>query len=449
MTQLSYDITSPESILEFARGLSGKSLAQATDLTGVVQNLSNKGDLGSMVERYYFHHVPPNTHAPDFAEAGVELKTTGVVKTKQNEYRAKERLVLTMINYVTLANEDWTANSLMEKCRLMLLLFYFYQKDVAVYDRKFVFKPLLWSFPEADLRVIENDWKTIQTTVRDGRAHELSEGDTFYLGACRKGSGGTKEALRKQPFSPIGAKSRAFSLKPNYINTILTGHAHEASIITTREESELGIEEITKRKFAPFVGQPIEAIAHSFALEIPGKNNKGFFYALTLKMLGSKKQIPPEFEKANITMKTIRLEKNGKPKESMSFPVFNYMDIIHEEWEESRFSQVLEQKFLFVVFQYDDEGTLRFKKIVFWNMPYIDREEARRVWELTKQQVIDGHSETLPGSKDSHVAHVRPHARDSRDTIPTPDGRMLVKKCFWLNNTYVASQIRSSTSAVR
>ena len=444
MTQLSYDITSPESILEFARGLSGKSLAQAADLTGVVQNLSNKGDLGSMVERYYFHHVPPNTHAPDFAEAGVELKTTGVVKTKQNEYRAKERLVLTMINYVTLVDENWTANSLMEKCRMMLLLFYFYQKDVAVYDRKFVFKPLLWSFPEADLSVIENDWKIIQATIRDGRAHELSEGDTFYLGACRKGAGGIKEALRKQPFSPIGAKSRAFSLKPNYINTILSDHAHEATIITNQEEAELGIEEITKRKFAPFVGQSINEIALSFDLQIPGKNSKGFFYALTLKMLGSKKQIPPEFEKANITMKTIRLEKNGKPKESMSFPAFSYMNIIHEGWEESRFSQVLEQKFLFVVFQYDNEGTLRFKKIVFWNMPYIDREEARRVWELTRQQVIDGHPETLPGSKDSHVAHVRPHARDSRDTIPTPDGRMLVKKCFWLNSGYIAESIASS-----
>src|ERR1035437_9198759 len=161
MTQLSYDISSPDSILDFARLLYGKSLAEATDLTEVVDDLSNKGRLGSMVEKYYFHHVPPNTHEPDFADAGVELKTTGVVKTRQNTYRAKERLVLTMINYMTLVDEDWSTNSLMKKCDMMLLLFYFYQKDVVAYDRKFVIEPFLWSFPEADLKIIENDWKLI------------------------------------------------------------------------------------------------------------------------------------------------------------------------------------------------------------------------------------------------------------------------------------------------
>jgi len=442
MSQLPYDITSPSSILNYAKGLSGKTLAEVVDLSGVIENLSHKGDLGNMVEKYYFQYLPNSTHGPDFAEAGVELKTTGVKKSSKNIYEAKERLVLSMINYVTLVDEDWSTNSLMQKCRLMLLLFYYYQKDVAVYNRRFVFNPLLWEFPEVDLKVIEADWKLIQSKIKDGRAHELSEGDTFYLGACRKGAGGAKESLRKQPFSDLGAKARAFSLKPSYVNTILSGYAQEAEIISTISEAKTGIEEITLAKFKPFIGMTVESIADILKFDMSGKVDKSVHQRLALKILGSKKKNPPEFEKAGIKMKTIRLETNNKPKESMSFPAFKYMDIVNEEWDESNFSEALERKFLFIVFQYDNNDILRFKKAMFWNMPYEDREEARKVWEFTKKQIIDGNADKLPGMKDSYVAHVRPHGRNADDTIPTPDGKLLVRKCFWLNNNYIAKQLK-------
>jgi len=120
------------------------------------------------------------------------------------------------------------------------------------------------------------------------------------------------------------------------------------------------------------------------------------------------------------------------------------MDIVNEEWDKSNFSEALERKFLFIVFQYDNNDVLRFKKAMFWNMPYEDREEARRVWEFTKKQIIDGNADKLPGMKDSYVAHVRPHGQNSKDTTPTPDGRMLVKKCFWLNRNYIAEKINEN-----
>jgi hypothetical protein len=46
----------------------------------------------------------------------------------------------------------------------------------------------------------------------------LSEGDTFYLGACTKSS--NNKVTREQP-GLIRAKPRAFSLKPTYINYLL------------------------------------------------------------------------------------------------------------------------------------------------------------------------------------------------------------------------------------
>ena len=442
MTQMPYDLTSPESILDYARGLSGKTLAEVVDLDGMLENIKNKGDLGNMVERYYFRHIPPNNHEPDFAEAKVELKTTGVKKNKNGDFQAKERLVLTMMNYMTLVDENWSKSSLMYKCRLMLLMFYFYQKDIPVYDRRFVYEPLLWTFPKTDLSVIESDWKIIQQKIMNGKAHELSEGDTFYLGACRKGSGGIKEALRKQPFSPIGAKARAFSLKPSYINTILNSHATESEILNDEKAIHEGLEYATYKKFDSYLGMSEQQLSTHFNMFKKGKNDKGFYRNLTMRILGEEKRTIPEFEKAGIELKTIRLKQNGIPKEDMSFPIFRYLEIVKEEWEESGFFNKIEQRFFFVVFKYDEKDVLRLYKVMYWNMPYEDREEARKVWEKTKSQIATGMAEFLPKMSESRVAHVRPHGKNKADTIPTPHGKMLVKKCFWLNRKYIAEQIK-------
>ena len=73
-----YDKTSAKSIFEYALKLFGKSLDEALNLEQNHPNLSeiantrNRGDLGSLIERYFFKHVPPNDHNPDFSEAGVE-----------------------------------------------------------------------------------------------------------------------------------------------------------------------------------------------------------------------------------------------------------------------------------------------------------------------------------------------------------------------------------------
>jgi len=441
MSQLPYDITSPVSILEYARRLSGKTLAEAVDLNDVKENLQNKGDLGSMVERYYFQHTPPNNHDPDFAEAGVELKTTGVKKDSSGQFKAKERLVLSMINYMSLVHERWEENSLMEKCQLMLLLFYLFEKGVPVYDRRFVFDPLLWEFPASDMKIIERDWRTIKNTIRNGKAHELSEGDTFYLGACRKGPGGSNEPLRKQPYSEIGAKARAFSLKPSYMNTILNGYARKSELFSGTYDIESGIEVITSRKFAAYLNMPVDEIGLRFGLIKNGANDKAYFRNLTLRIIGTKGRFIPEFEKAGIELKTIRLRNDGIPKEDMSFPSFSYMDIVNEDWEDSSLFKKLEQKFFFVIFKYDVDEILRLHDVKYWNMPYIDREEAQKVWELTKYRIANGEAENLPKMTENRVAHVRPHARNRNDVIPTPQGKMLVKKCFWLNRGYIAEQV--------
>lgn len=445
MTQRPYDVTSPASIRDHAKKLIGKSLEEVVGKYDL-DDASNKGKLGTLVEEHHYEYRPDNnSHGPDFAEAGVELKVTGVVPKSGGgvPFKAKERLVLMMIHYYGLADEVWEQSGFLKKCRLMLILFYLYEKGIPATQRKFVMSPVLWEFSDADLEIIKKDWMTIQQKILDGLAHELSEGDTFYLAACRKGSGGPNEALKRQPFSEIGAKARAFSLKPSYVNTIIDSTWRDEELIRSDDEAEEGIEVVALKKFAGLEGQTEQEIAARYDYPIPTPRPKGYLAGLSLRILGTKKKWLPEFVKAGVQVKTIRLNSNGTPEEAMSFPGFNFIETANQAWEDSVFYEKINQKFFFVVFQYDNNGVLRFKKCLFWNMPYVDRQEAERVWQRTVDVINAGGNlkDRLPRSSESPVAHVRPKGRNNLDILPLPDGGSFPKQCFWLNAQYIKKQV--------
>jgi len=434
-----YDKTSVESILKFAQLLTGKTLNEVVTLPNSVANSSNKGNLGGLVEAHFFE-LPPSTRGIDFPEAALELKTTGVLKKSDGSVRAKERLVLTMINYLKLVEEEWEDSVFFLKCKLMLILFYLYEKGIPAFDQRFILDPLLYKMSEHDEAVIRRDWEFIRDKVRQGKAHELSEGDTYYLGACRKGAGGSDEVLKQQPFSGVGAKARAFSFKPSYVNTLISDLAQESGSIGVKDS--VTFEQATEKKFNAYLNHSISEISDLLNHHKSSKYQKGFNRELALRILSGSGKVVLELEKAGIELKTIRLKKNGMPKEAMSFPGFKYLEIVNQDWEESSFFEKLESRFLFIVFRDDEMGVERLSRVFYWNMPYEDRVEAQRVWEETKFRVAHD-ARDLPKGSDSNVAHVRPNARNSNDTIPTPQGTMLVRKCFWLNREYVHSILES------
>ena len=200
----------------------------------------------------------------------------------------------------------------------------------------------------------------------------------------------------------------------------------------------LTFENATQLRFKPFIGQTVEEISKQ--LGYYKKNSKSFLKELANRILAKDGQTVLELDKAGIEMKTIRLMKTGKPRESMSFPGFKYLEIVNEDWEDSSFFKKLEHKFLLVIFREDENGADRLIKVAYWNMPYEDRMEAKRVWEDTKKRVCIDASD-LAKTSESNVAHVRPKGRNGQDKLLTPQGDMHVKKCFWLNSGYIASVV--------
>ena len=457
--ELPYNPNDKQSIVSFAKKLKNKSLREVCDKKIIDHTYSGKGNFGQVLEKFYFLYEPNSDAEPDFAIAGLELKSSPLKRLQNTDYRSKERLVLNIINYLEVVNQEFETSSFWKKNANLLLVFYLYHTGVDILD--FVIKLVNeWNFPLTDFEIIKKDWEIIKRKISQGKAHELSEGDTFYLGACTKGV--NANSTRKQPFSEIPAKQRAFSFKQGYVNHIIATIADESTenygklIPSLAVAKKQTIEEIVISKFKPYYDKSVYQIVDSIGIKLNSKA-KNFYANLTKTILGIElhKEIE-EFEKAEIIVKTVRLKANNMPKEDISFPTFKYEDIAKEEWDESDFKEILEHKFLFVFFQFED-NQLILRKVAFWNMPYLDILEAERVWLKTKEIVIHGEIvkevkngirfTNFPNKTFSSVSHVRPHARDSKDAYPLPTIDKVTKldkytkHCFWLNNSYVREKI--------
>lgn len=264
MIELPYDKTSAESIWLYSKGLLGQTLRQCANSDNI-EAVKGKGSLGEMVEKLYFYLENNNRPEPDFVEAGLELKCTPLKKGAKDQLLVKERLVCGMIDYIEEAGKDFEHSHFYVKCRLMLLLFYLHVAQVNQLDLEFLYS-VLWKLPEKDLLIMRHDYEVIHDKIVNGLAHTLSEGDTMYLAACRKGAKGT--ATTQQYNSTIPAPTRAFSLKTAYMRTILeyVQNSRQNAICNfeirekeeTVSEAELSthsFDEIILSRFQPYLGK--------------------------------------------------------------------------------------------------------------------------------------------------------------------------------------------------
>ena len=216
--KLAYNPKDKKSVLDYAKQLKGKTLREVCNSDILKHKYSGKGNFGQVLEKFYFGYEPNSKAEADFFEAGMELKSTPLKRLKNGEYRSKERLVLNIINYLEVVNQQFETSDFWKKNATLLLIFYLHQANYDLLD--YVIKLVdAWNYPTTDLEIIKKDWRLIKQKIEDGKAHELSEGDTFYLGACTKGANAS--STRNQPFSNVPAKQRAYSLKQGYVNHII------------------------------------------------------------------------------------------------------------------------------------------------------------------------------------------------------------------------------------
>ncbi|MFR4999000.1 MAG: Sau3AI family type II restriction endonuclease [Slackia sp.] len=462
---LPYDPSDKESIVRYANLLVGKTLRQIGDPNLTCSEKGNKGRLGQALEFNYFKYEPNSDQEPDFPESGLELKTNPIKRLQDGRISAKERLVITIIDYCSLVNETWETSTVRKKLDDVLLVAYLHDSDADILDYEFKYAGIL-NMPDEDIEVVKNDWETIVGKVKSGRAHELSGSDTNYLEACTKGA--NAKTVRIQPFSDTPAKQRAFALKASYMTSFYRCHVSLDSIPRMEDEKDVGFEEIVRNRFKKYVDMSAESLAEEFGIT---SNAKNFNALLTKAILGIRGDRGiAEFVKAGIIVKTIRVESDGCVREHMSFPSFEFEELISEEsWGDSAFGSICENsRFLFVVFKKQAQAYV-LKGCSFWGMPFEDCEKAHATWSEARRVIREGvqlndvskresshrYKNNLPGPSFNHVAHVRPHARASayrfadgtevgnvdRDASNLPDGRAMTRQCFWIDGGYIAKQL--------
>ena len=491
-----YDKTNPKSIEEYAKRLIGHTFNEVKEWNlhpemredMFYEKKSRKGGLGNFIEEQFFGYRANSESAADFQEAGVELKVTPYEVKKSGKYSAGERLVLSMISYDKEMELDFYRSHVWEKCKLMLLIYYLRDKTLSSnMDYRIDFAQL-FQLPEEDMDIILNDYKVIAEKIKAGKAHELSESDTMYLGACTKGSTAAKSLVDQFYNKDIKAKKRAFCLKNSYMTYILNNYivpgkkTYGESIIDSDELKNQSFAEILQTRLSKYIGMSEDDISQRLDIEI-NKKNKSYEATLIYKMLGVKNTHVEEFDKAGILVKVLKYRKQKGRNQQFRLDDINFIEfnnekmdneIIDEEgnpvgWEYSAlYSMLNDRKYLFAVFWEEDNGSV-FKGSQLWGMSDDDIEIVRNVWVKTKDIVRKGIDFTiqhqganirvennLPGIKDNGIFHIRPHAQKSyyqfadgttigsgsvSDSDLLPNGERMTKQAYWLNRSYIDEQI--------
>lgn len=213
-------------------------------------------------------------------------------------------------------------------------------------------------------------------------------------------------------------------------------------------------EQVIKEKLNKYIGLTQKQLLEYFSIITKSKSINEIILSNMLGIKG-RPSSAPEFKKANILPKTIRVEGDGRVIESMSFPAFKYKEIIEEDWYNSTLRNMFEStKIMFVVFR-KNKNEYYFDGVIFWNMSKsILDTVVRDVWERTVDIIKKGEIvkdvdykgkilSNFPRMSDNPICHVRPHARNTEDVfeLPVPDRKTgltkYVKHCFWLGNRYI------------
>jgi len=222
-----FNLGNKQSLLNWANWLNGRTLNDSLSLLPIEDKATalrevgklggvnvqpngkfkgGKGNLGLIVEIIHFGLATDNKAKADLCEAGLELKVTAVVRTKTG-IRAKERLSLGMIDYDACMSPKLTFEKDREVLKslsgLLLMTYKYTKKDADPLELVFG-DSFIWEPAGQELSAIKRDWALIQSMVRSGNAHMLSERYAYGLGAPPKGAGKDSDFVRQpvaQPFS--------------------------------------------------------------------------------------------------------------------------------------------------------------------------------------------------------------------------------------------------------
>lgn len=227
------------SIYNYSKNLVGKTLRELChdDITLEDPHYLEQEDIkkrsgknfGYYLEKYYFGYKPNSNSEPDFSEAGLELKSSGL-KLKQTSYysmhvKKEPRLTLSTINNAEIINEEFDTSSFYRKNKTLLIVFF----DRDLNDKfehnidKEVIETYVYTLKNHDYGIVKKDWELIRNKIRDCQAHNLKNKDTEHLESCGGESKAKeyKDYFNQNLYCPKPAKNKRFAYKKEFLNSII------------------------------------------------------------------------------------------------------------------------------------------------------------------------------------------------------------------------------------
>ncbi|MFV0394327.1 MAG: MutH/Sau3AI family endonuclease [Coprobacillaceae bacterium] len=437
--------------------IQGKRLSEILSFDSSVKNL-NKGKIGQLFETQIFGKKLDNLSEADldiyvdeyndelidhlYKNIKVELKVSAAKQLKNGEYRAKERLKLSAINYQHDYPDDFKDSHVYKKIKFMYLIYYLFDKDISYRDY-IVLTSFINNIDTMDISILEQDYKTIVEKIRSGKAHLLSGSDTFFLEACT--SGQTSQDLAKQSNSSELAKRRSFALKNSYMSVLLNDNLDEVDEIAHNEANDLIHIENTLNSL---IGKTYTELKQTYAPNIShSKNEKAIVFRNILGVKTNNLNDLSLFRKANVQFKTFNVSNTCLPADGVNFFMVNWNDFDTQEWEDSKLYDVLNTKYFYCYFHKDKSTViLTFAGYKFHGFSEEDIEAARRDWEkvkavyLSRANITDNLKSFT--SQKNELFYIRTKGKTTKDSIRTySNGEEIKGVAWWINSSWLRSNV--------
>lgn len=445
---MKFDPSDRDDVLRHARLLIGKPLSEVAQLAGESSaewdSRRSKGSAGKWIEKH-FGLGTNNDAAPDLAASGIEIKSVPLVAAG-TQLKAKERSVITMIDYHRVAVEPFEGTPLDTKTRLTLYVFYLWLPESAkAAERHRVNEVLLHDRTSLDLLAVKTAYSHVQKMSQNGQAHLLSEGDTSPVGACTKGAKGQR---RTQPFSLEMARPRAFAWRPAH-----TTHLYRASVASRshRGPDVASLSELINKiqaRLNPLAGLTVKQLLDKFHVGIKpyAKNVTAVLFKTILEDTGE--NLKTALDALGITLKVARVNPDTlRPHEAVSFAPFNFADVIATPWDESDALATLGQ-ILFIVLEAPRGFSVleaRLRSATLWSADRDAIATLKREYEQFRRAFNQLPANEWPRASSTEILHVRPHGRNAQDLVTLPNGSTHVRSSFWFNQNFVQEILKKAS----
>lgn len=444
----SYEHSDPARIERYAKRLVGRPIGELIDVSAEQrQGLRTKGSVGLYYERFF--GLPHSMDArPDFLQAGTELKSVPLKRSPSGIYTAKERTFITAIDYAAMVDQDFEGSPLDLKTRRTLYIFYEWRHDAPISNFR-TLGVLLHERDELDELMLRELHGHVRDMVRRGVAHELSEGDTWGVGAATKDIGGRWVG---QPNSDEPARRRAFAYKPPYTTRLWQLAKPRDAEGMPQVDVPGDLATFRRRilgRLEPWEGVSVRELRNRFSPHVSDRA-KNIASVVSRRLLGSEgRHDIEEFRRLGITVRTIRVDpRTLRPHEDVSFRHFDPRELVHQEWETS--DVIDEVSSLFFVVFHAPHGVqvidARLRGAFFWRPSREEMLTMAEEWTRLRDAFAESRPEDRPQARATAILHVRPKGRDANDTLPLPSGRPYVKSAYWLNRNFVSELVSQHLS---